>query len=297
MAGGKHLLLYHVMALTAATVWGATFVSTKVLLGHGLMPADIMLYRFVIAYLCLAAVAPRKLFADSWRDELLMLVAGVTGGSLYFWVENTALMYTQASNLAILLSVVPLLTAITVSIIYKERITRNLVAGFLISFTGVTMVVLNGSLELNLNPKGDVLTLCAAALWVGYSLSIMKLQKKGYNSLLITRKVFFYGIVTILPVFLFEPLHFDTSVMSLTSVWGNLLFLGAVASLGGFALWNASVAKLGAVIPNMYLYISPPVTLLISSMVLDEKITGVAILGMLMILAGVYFADRGAMHK
>lgn len=295
----ENKFLYHAMALTAAAVWGVTFVSTKVLLAAGLMPADIMLYRFAIAYLCLAAVAPRKLFANNLKDELLMLGAGMSGGSLYFFIENTALMYTQASNLAILLSIVPLLTAVTVSLLYHEHITKALIVGFIVSFAGVTMVVLNGNRVLHLSPKGDMLTLVAAVLWVVYSIIIMTLQKRGYNSLLITRKVFFYGILTILPAFLIHPLNCNMQILARPEVWGNLLFLGAVASLGGYALWNMSVEHLGAVIPNLYLYVSPPVTLVASSIVLSEKITVVAVAGMIMILAGVFTANDGysILHK
>ena len=72
------------------------------LLLAGLSPAQIFTLRFIIAYVLLLAVPPksgddegqnkRKWLADSWRDELLLVLLGVTGGSLYFLTENAAML-------------------------------------------------------------------------------------------------------------------------------------------------------------------------------------------------------------
>ena len=79
------------MALVTVSIWGTTFVSTKVLIQHGLSPVDIFVYRFVLAYVCICFLAPKRLFADSIKDELWMVGAGFCGGALYFVTENTAL--------------------------------------------------------------------------------------------------------------------------------------------------------------------------------------------------------------
>ena len=74
---------YHLAALFTVCVWGATFVSTKALIAAGLTPEEIFFIRFVMAYLGMIPFAPRKLLADSLRDEALLLAAGISGGSLY----------------------------------------------------------------------------------------------------------------------------------------------------------------------------------------------------------------------
>ncbi len=79
---------YHLVAVLTVGIWGLTFISTKVLIGHGLSPQEIFLLRFLIAYMGIWLISPRKLFADNWKDEFWMFLGGITGGSFYFFTEN-----------------------------------------------------------------------------------------------------------------------------------------------------------------------------------------------------------------
>ena len=95
--------LYHLLALVVVGIWGVTFVCTKTLISAGLDPAEIFVVRFTMAYLgiwvlSLLQKGSRRLWSRNWKDELLFFFLGVTGGSFYFLTENTALAYTQASN-------------------------------------------------------------------------------------------------------------------------------------------------------------------------------------------------------
>ena len=94
----------HLGVILVVVVWGSTFVSSKVLLNEGLMPADIFFYRFLMAYACLFLLYPKLLFSQSWRDELVFLGLGLMGGSLYFLTENMALVYSTSSNVSILIT-------------------------------------------------------------------------------------------------------------------------------------------------------------------------------------------------
>ena len=92
------------VALFVVLMWGTTFVSSKVLLNSGLLPADIFFVRFVIAYLCMLCLSHKRLFANSIADELTLVGLGLMGGSIYFLVENMALLHSTASNVSILVS-------------------------------------------------------------------------------------------------------------------------------------------------------------------------------------------------
>ena len=132
------------------TVWGTTFVSSKVLLNAGLQPADIFFVRFIIAYFCMIVISHRRLWSDNIRDELTLLGLGVMGGSLYFLTENMALVYSTSANVSILVSTTPLLTAMIVSACYRsERMTRTQIFGSVIAFIGAALVVLNGQVMLH----------------------------------------------------------------------------------------------------------------------------------------------------
>ena len=79
-------LIYHLLAFLVVAIWGSTFVVTKLLLLAGLSPAMIFTLRFIIAYALLLGFAafrrPFRWFANNWKDELIMLGLGLTGGSL-----------------------------------------------------------------------------------------------------------------------------------------------------------------------------------------------------------------------
>jgi len=289
----KNSYWYHVLALITVIVWGATFISTKVLIGNGLHPAEIFFYRFLMAYVCIWFFSWRRLWAASLKDEMLFLGAGATGGSLYFLFENTALSITLASNVALILCTAPLLTAFLYFLIHRdEKLKPNFVYGSLIAFTGVALVVFNGGFYLKISPIGDVLTLLAALMWAFYSLIIKSLNAK-YPTLFVTRKVFFYGLLTILPTFYFEPLRFDTHVLLEPSVLMNFLFLGIIASMLCYIMWNVATKKLGVVRVTNYIYLSPVVTLLASHLLINETITTIALVGSALILSGVYVAEKG----
>ena len=98
----KPSVWFHLMAAVTVAIWGTTFVSTKVLIGYGLSATDILFYRFIMAYICIWFFSPRILWAKSWRDEGVFVLLGLTGGSLYFIAENTALGMTLASNVSLI---------------------------------------------------------------------------------------------------------------------------------------------------------------------------------------------------
>ena len=284
---------YHLIALLIVIVWGTTFVSTKILLIHGLSPGDIFIYRFILAYVGICFIGRRKQwYASNIRDEFLFMLMGVAGGSLYFIAENTALGITLASNVSLLVCTAPILTAIFSRLFLKhEKLNRYLWQGSLLALMGVVFVAFNGRFILQIEPLGDMLSLLAALSWAFYTILLKRIENR-YSTLFITRKVFFYGVITLLPSLLLKPMNINTAILMQPVVWGNLLFLGIVASLLCYFLWNTVVKKLGAVRTTTYVYLIPLVTLLTSVVVIGETITWIALAGALLILAGVVLAEK-----
>ena len=284
-----------VVALCVCAIWGETFVSTKILLENGLMPSDIFFDRFVLGYICIWAFSYKRLWADTWQDEFLLLVLGIMGGSLYFLTENMALMFSTASNVAILVGSTPLITAVLLALFYKdERMNTRQMVGSLLAFSGMALVILNGQLVLHLNPKGDILALCASLTWAFYSLVIKRLSRH-YNSLFITRKIFVYGIITILPyLWLESPLQTDLTILSKPTVWVNLLYLGVIASMLCFVAWNWTLKRLGTVRATNIIYLQSFWTMFFSYIILNERITLMAILGTATLILGMYLAGKAA---
>ena len=287
----NRILLFHLITAGVVTIWGTTFVSTKILLQHGLGPMDIMFYRFVLAYVCLLIFSHKRLWANSWKDEGMLMLAGLTGGTLYFIAENNALGISQASNVALLVCTTPIFTALLANWAFKEPLRKNMMIGSFIALIGVGLVVFSGSVILKINPLGDFLSIMAALMWAVYCL-ILKPLGNRYSTAFITRKVFLYSILSLLVYFLFVPLQMDTAILFHPVVVFNLLFLGIVASMLCFIAWNAAVKVLGPSRTANYIYVQPFSTLVLSSIILSEVITLTSMIGALCIIGGVYLVEK-----
>ena len=288
---------YHLVAFATVAVWGTTFVFTKILLHNGLSPALIFTLRFILAYvlMLIGSLATKrfKVFADSWRDELLMLLLGVTGGSLYFLTENASMLFTTATNTSLIVCTCPLFAMLLIAIVYRqtEHISRMQAIGSLIACVGMVVVVLNGRFVLHLSPVGDLLAFAACLCWAFYSL-LMKQVLKRYSSFFITRKVFFYGIVTIIPYYFVHPDFPSVEVLLRPDVFWNLLFLSVVASMVCYVMWNWVISKLGAVVATNWVNFNPIVTILFAWWLLHEKITAWFLLGSMLIIVGMLLSER-----
>lgn len=288
-------ILYHAVAFIVVAIWGSTFVFTKLLLLGGLSPAQIFTLRFIIAYALLLVYSLAKgirWVASSWQDELLMAALGVTGGSLYFLTENSAMNYTTTTNTSLLVSLSPLVATTLITIFYKsQRLNKRQSLGTLMAAVGVVLVVLNGHFVLHLSPYGDLLAFSAALCWGVYSLLMIRASSR-YGTVFITRKVFFYGLLSMIPYYIWRPgLGIEQLAAQPQLIW-NLLFLGCIASMVCFLAWNWVLKKLGAVVATNYVYLNPVVTIIFAWMILSEQITIYLLLGTALILLGMYLADK-----
>ncbi len=296
-AKGRFPLFPFVVALVIVAIWGCTFVQTKILINAGLRPDSIFFFRFLIAYILLLPFAGGRVFLSGIKDEFYALLLGVTGGSLYFVTENYALAYGYCSNVSLIVCLTPLVTALLVGRFNRsERLGRAGGVASAIALAGILLVVFNGNYVLHLSPLGDLLALAACLCWAIYSLVIRGLQGK-YSNLLITRKIFGYGLLTILPLLLHNGLDVEALLSGGAVVWGNLLFLGCVASMFCFLGWNWCLEKIGTVRATNLLYLNPVIAVVTSAVVLGERVTPIAMAGAALILTALVCLDKSGRKR
>ncbi len=310
-------MVWHLLALAVACIWGSTFVASKVLLNAGLSPAEIMCLRFILAWwlmlpLSLSRNKKRQRAAkDVLRDELLFVILGLTGGSLYFLSENTAVKLTSStSTVALIVGTTPIVTALINRIVHRdEHLSNRFLSGSMVAVVGVALVVFNGVFILDDNPLVVLLSFAAAVSWGFYSLVIRDVERR-HTSITITRKVFFWGVITMLPTCIWGMYHGESQLCALgqaagtpvtgwslllqPTVFGTLFFLGLIASFGCFLLWNIVLRRIGIIASSNYLYFNPVTSLIAAYLVLSERITWLAILGCLLTIAGVYLCNHGS---
>lgn len=282
----------HLFAFITIFIWGTTFISTKILL-RAFSPIEILFSRFTIGFLALLLVYPHRLKVKERKHELYFAGAGLCGVTLYYLLENIALTYTLASNVGVIISIAPFFTAIFAHLFLDgEKLRVQFFIGFLVALIGIFLISFNGSSRLQLNPLGDLLAVMAAVVWAAYSVLTKKISGFHYNTIQATRRVFFCGLVFMTPallIFGFEP---NISKLMQPVNLFNILFLGFGASALCFVTWNSAVRRLGAVKTSVYIYMVPVITVVTSVLVLREEITGMAVLGILLTLAGLFLSEN-----
>lgn len=263
-----------------------------------LTPVEVYIYRFAIAYIVILLCTFKEIKSHSFADELQFALCGICSGTLYFLMENYAIMFTSTGNVSLLSSIAPIFIAILLAIIYKTKMKQGEIWGSTIAFLGVALVIFGESISKGLgfeiHPIGDLLALLCALSWAVYSIAIKKLIPL-YSSLFITRKLFFYGLVTSIPLLFIqsEPLHlavvFD---LSHPKYLLNLLFLALMCSSMAYLLWNESIKLIGPLTTNNYLYIQPLVTMFAGSFLLGETIYPFGYVGCGLVLTGLIVADK-----
>lgn len=287
----KAHLTGHLTAVFTIIIWGITFTSTKVLLS-GFTPIEILFFRFLIGFLALFLFCPHLLKLTDKRQEWLFAAAGLTGVTLYFLLENIALTYTTAANVGVIISAAPFFTAVLSCLFLKgEKPSFNFYIGFIASMAGIFLISWGGTAALQVNPLGDLLALLAALLWAVYSVITKKISSYGYSAIQSTRRTFFYGLIFMLPALYLLDFHWNPGRFSNPTYLLNILFLGLFASAVCFVTWGITVRSLGAVKASAYIYGSPVVTIIASSLVLNEQMTWAGLLGTLLTLSGLIFSE------
>ncbi len=282
----------HLAALVTVIIWGTTFISTKVLL-ESFSPVEILFFRFVLGLVALWVAHPRRMRGTTWKQEGMFALAGLCGVCLYYLLENIALTYTLASNVGVIVAVAPFFTAVLAALVFRgeERLSPRFFLGFLVAMAGIGLISFNGA-QLELNPLGDLLSLLAALVWACYAILTRKIGGYGYPTVLITRRVFCYGLLFMVPALFLFDFRLGLERFADLANLGNLAYLGLGASALCFVTWNFAVKVLGAVRTSVYIYAMPVITVLFSAVFLKEAVTPLLAVGTVLTLAGLVLSQR-----
>ena len=282
-------------ALLVMIAWGMSFLSTKVLIvDGGFSPVEVFIYRFTFAYIILLCLTYKKIMANNKKDEFLFLVCGLCAGSIYFIAENYALKYTTTGNVALLVNISPIFTTILMSLIYRFIPRINVVLGSVIAFAGVACIIFSAEESFEINPLGDFIALSASISWAIYTI-VVKSLNPFYSSLFISRKLFFYGVLTALPLLIIqeEPLKLRLLFDFTTPEYAlNFLFLGLICSAFAYLVWSEVMKKLGPIKANNYNYLQPLVTMVAGYFILEETIYILGYIGCMLIIGGLVLSEK-----
>lgn len=308
----------YLLIVLTILIWGCTFSSTRVLL-KDFSSIEIQLLRFSLAWIALLILGKcmrqpfRKFPAIGWRrrlrEEATFAGLGFFGITVCQFLENCAIDYTNASNVAALDSTGAIVTAVMLWMFLGVSVlTRRFFLGSLIAMVGVVMVGVNGVVNFQLHPVGDLMAIAAKFSWGGYSVILERANRRGVPTIEGMRRAFFWTLAFSVPLALLGTTDWGGAALggslkltldaganaarfaSLAN-WGHILFLGVLASAIGYASWNYACAVLGSVKTSFALYFTPVAGVAFAMLFLGEPFTWISILGGLLILLGVKVAQ------
>lgn len=273
--------------------WGITYISTKVLL-EVFNPVEILFTRFLMGLIFLVFLYPKPLKIKDKKQEIYFALAGVTGVTLFYLLENIALTYTMASNVGVISALAPFFTGIIGYIFMKnkEKLTKNFFIGFVLALIGVGLISFNGATTFKVNPVGDLLAVASVIIWGIYGNLTRKLGSYGYNTIQVTRRTFIYGILFMLPALKFFDFNIQMSDLLQYKYLFNMVFLGLGASAICFVTWNYTVKVLGAVKASLFIYLIPIITVITSFIFLNERLTRMSSFGIIFAILGLMISNK-----
>ena len=284
---GPSPIFGHLAVLVTITIWATTYVFTKALLEH-LTPSQILVIRSLLGLLFLSLLSPKKVHYVKRIDRLFVALAGFCGIFLYYFLENTALMHTSATNVGVIVAAAPFTTLLASRIFLKdEKLHLSYFVGLVLSMGGIVILTVPKGTAIAVSPFGDFLALAAICVWALYTTLTRIIGRRGYPNLAVTRTMFFWGLVGHTVVLVASSQSLPMRTIAQKEILLPLLFLGLVASALCFALWNYGLRSIGPVTSSFYLYLSPIITIVVATTVLGEPFTFVDGVGTALTLSGL----------
>ena len=285
-------MLPHILLLIAVTIWGWTFVATKIVVAE-IGPVELLALRLAVGVPFLGGVLLVKRVAlrlerEDWRPIVL-------GGAIvttHFLVQITGLRITTATNTAWIITVTPLILAVLSVALLGERVGRNAVAGIAIATAGILLLVSRGRLgDLRwLRSTGDWLALGSAFTWAFYTVATRDLVRRR-DPLVVTFSILCVAVALVLPLFATMGDFSAVRALSPRAIVA-LLYLGIPGLALGHWFWQEGVAELGGTRSGLYLYLEPLATVALAVPLLGEPFGLFGALGGALVLAGVFVGQR-----
>lgn len=289
-------LLPLLAAVAVVVIWGVSFAVTRVTVAE-IPPMTIAFLRFSLASALLFPIIRRRYPTLKVRseDRWAVLGLGLCGITLYYAFENAGLKYTTASHATLIIATIPLLTLLTESALKRCWPGWMATLGSIAAFWGVYLLLGTGGGADGSSLLGDLLVLGASLSWIGYTYTVKHLSGR-YPNLFLTARLMLVGTLTFLPLAVVEALVVPFQWPSVGS-WVGVLFLGIFCSVLAYQWWNWSLPFLGVTAHTNLLYGIPPVGVATGMLFLGESLAPQLVLGGLLILGGVFLANRSAMRR
>lgn len=284
----KHSKLYiYTLLVLAVIFWGVSYVWTKMAFEY-YEPITVMLIRLIISSVFMGVIVKtRKLLQKiDRRDYKAFILLSFFSPFCYFIGENFGVYHVSPTVAAVIIATIPVFSPLLAWIAFKENISIFNIFGFIVSFFGVMVMVLDADFRFTASPLG-IFWLFFAVISALINVIFLKKLAARYSSFTIIFVQNIMGVVFFLPVFLVmdfsEFIHIRPSAQAI----GALVALAVFGSTLAFMFYTSAVRVLGIARTAIFANLIPIVTALTSYFFLKEVIDISKIAGMVIVISGL----------
>jgi drug/metabolite transporter (DMT)-like permease len=289
------------MMIGLFVIWSIAFTAIKHL-REIFGPMELVLARFlpvlVLGVICLMSRRPiRKETFDTIREAPLKLIGmglfGVTGYNYFIYLGQSEI---KPGAAALVTTLAPLFTLILAILFLKEKVVARRIAGMLIAFAGLLIVLRWGKVGMgritgmeNADVKYMLLATLAPLSWSFYTIIGKGLLSKRSPAVVTCLPV----VIGTLPLlFLATPDFFAKTALMEPSHWFALGYLSLASTLLGFFIWNLALRHMPASSVASFIYLNPPFAAFFGWLLFGEEVTLWFLAGSTVVIAGLYIAQR-----
>ena len=286
-----HLPVYF-FALAAMLFWGLSFIWSSLLLKY-YQPITIIFIRLIISAAFLFTIIRFFWIHEKVqrKDYQLIFLSALFNPFLYFLGENYGLKFSTPTISAVIIATIPVFSPLIAYVTFREKLTPINLAGIAISFTGVILMLITSNLSLAVDIRGVLFLSGAVLAALLYSVTLRTLTTK-YSALTLIAYQNLIGIFLFLPLFLVFEFEAAIAVPLTGEIVTSMLLLAILASSVSFVFFAHSVKLLGISKTNIFSNLIPVFTAIFSFFLLSEDFGAQKIIGIALVIGGVYLSER-----
>ena len=286
----------YIMLVCATLFWAGNFMVGKLAFVENIPPMTLVFLRWSLVWIILLPFTYKEILKNKdiiFKNLPLLFFLALTSVGLFNSFTYLALAYTQVINASLFNTAIPAMIIFLCFLLKIERTNKFQIFGLIISVLGILSIItkldLNILLSLNFN-KGDLIMIGGVITWGLYS-SFLKKKKFTLPLLTLVHVLCTFGLIFILPQFLYELSHGLTVKLN-TNLVITLIYLALFPSIGSYYCWAGAVAIIGANRAGIFLSLIPFFSTIMAITFFNEKFQFFHLIGSILIISGLFLSNK-----
>mgnify|MGYP001242853900 FL=1 len=286
----------YTMLILATLFWAGNFTIGKFAYTENVPPYSLAFFRWILVWIILLPFTFKeipKIKTEVKNNLPLFFILGFTSVGIFSAFTYNALNYTQVINASLFNTAIPVSIILVCFLLKIEKTNIFQISGLIVSVLGILAIItrldLNILLTLNFN-KGDIYMIIAIISWGIYS-AFLKKKTFDISLLSLVHVVCTFGLIILLPAFLFELAQGKTTELNSNLIF-ILLYIAIFPSIGSYYCWAGAVSIIGANRAGIFLSLIPLFSTIFAMIFFNEKFLFFHFIGSVLIILGLFLSNK-----